>query len=119
MKIWLAVLAAACLTVVMFDRTVSAADEDPAAKPHHTLKDIIEKADTNHDGKIDKDELAAVKNVKSAERLKKLDTNNDGIIDEDEIKVGLANAAKHAHKNPDAAATDAAKPDAAAPAATK
>ena len=102
----LSVLLVAFLLSPVFAEDAPATDDKAKEHKGHSLKDIIEKADTNKDGKLDKDELAAIKNVKNQERLKKLDTNGDGIVDEKEIEVGLENAAKHTHPKKDAAAAD-------------
>jgi hypothetical protein len=48
---------------------------------------VFARADANNDGKIDKDELAAIekKSPRVAAVLQKADTNKDGVIDEKEI----------------------------------
>jgi hypothetical protein len=48
---------------------------------------LFAKVDANKDGKIDKDELAGVKEEKLAAMLKKWDANNDGEIDEKEMAL--------------------------------
>jgi hypothetical protein len=46
---------------------------------------LFARVDANKDGKIDKDELAGVKEEKLAAMLKKWDANNDGEIDDKEM----------------------------------
>ena len=61
-----------------------AADEDTKPKPPPALPDSVKKYDKNGDGKIDKEEQAAMQKDRQAEFLKKYDKNGDGKIDEAE-----------------------------------
>lgn len=49
--------------------------------PHHGMHDMLEKVDTNHDGKISREEMRAAADA----RFDKLDTNKDGFIDKAEM----------------------------------
>ena len=59
---------------------------------------LFARVDTNKDGKIDKDELAGVKEEKLAGMLKKWDANNDGEIDDKEM-TAARDAMKERRKN--------------------
>lgn len=79
----------------------------------------LEKYDTNNDGKLDKDERAARKADKEAEKqaklLAKYDKNGNGKLDPDEEAAMKADQEKHAHKHPAKPAsseTEAPKPPA-------
>ena len=50
-------------------------------------KEVLDKYDKNHDGKLDADERAAMKSdraTRKAERLQKYDKNHDGKLDDSE-----------------------------------
>jgi hypothetical protein len=49
---------------------------------HHN-KGLIERADTNHDGRVSREEYRAMADA----RFDKIDTNHDGFIDQAEIDV--------------------------------
>ncbi len=49
---------------------------------------MMEQADTNHDGKISHDEFKAAHEKRMEEMFKKLDANGDGFIDKDEMAKG-------------------------------
>lgn len=51
-------------------------------------ENMMEQADTNHDGKISHDEFKAAHEKRMEEIFKKLDTNGDGFIDKDEMRKG-------------------------------
>jgi len=66
------------------------AEEPPPPPPgeeggHHGM---MEKADTNHDGKISYDEFKAFHETKMQEHFKKEDLNGDGFIDKEEARKG-------------------------------
>ena len=61
-----------------------AADEDTKPTPTPALPESVKKYDKNGDGKIDKEEQAAMQKARQAEYLKKYDKNGDGKIDEAE-----------------------------------
>lgn len=58
--------------------------EDAAAPDHKGPGPMFERADTNHDGLLSKEEFMA----KHEETFKRLDTNGDGSISKEEIEVG-------------------------------
>lgn len=47
---------------------------------------LMERADTNHDGKISMDEFKAAHEKRVEEMFKRMDTNGDGFIDKDEMR---------------------------------
>lgn len=51
-------------------------------------ENMMEQADTNHDGKISHDEFKAAHEKRMEEMFKKLDANGDGAIDKDEMHKG-------------------------------
>jgi hypothetical protein len=51
-------------------------------------RNMLESADTNHDGKVSYEEFKAEHEKHMQEMFKKLDTNGDGFIDESERKAG-------------------------------
>ncbi len=51
-------------------------------------RNIMEEADTNHDGKVSFDEFKAAHEKRLEERFKKLDANGDGSVDKDELRKG-------------------------------
>jgi hypothetical protein len=58
-------------------------------------KEMLEKFDTNKDGKLDDAERTAMRDQLTTERFKKLDTNNDGVLSLAEFKA--AKQGKHHH----------------------
>ncbi|HEY3327838.1 MAG TPA: EF-hand domain-containing protein [Novimethylophilus sp.] len=51
-------------------------------------ENMMEQADTNHDGKVSHDEFKAAHEKRMEEMFKKLDANGDGFIDKDEMRKG-------------------------------
>ncbi len=78
-----AVILASTLTA-----TAWAADKDPPKKPaenpevERMVANLLERFDTNKDGKISKDEAKG----KLAENFDRFDTNKDGYLDKDELR---------------------------------
>jgi len=66
---------------------VQAAEGEPKPKPARALPDSVKKYDKNGDGKLDQDEIAALRKDRQEEMLKKYDKNGDGKLDEAESKV--------------------------------
>ena len=79
---------AACLTGLLAQAADAEKKPGPAAA---TRKSLIEKYDTNGDGKLDPAEREAaraeIQKQREAERLKKYDKNHDGKLDEAEMKA--------------------------------
>ena len=74
--------------------SVSAA---PTEKTTTVRKEILDKYDTNHNGVLDPDELAAYEKdraARKAERLRKYDKNHDGRLDESEVAAMRADHEK-------------------------
>jgi Ca2+-binding EF-hand superfamily protein len=67
----------------------AAAGEGDPAKHHH--KSLIERADTNHDGRVSREEYRALADA----RFDKIDTNHDGFIDQAEIDVAREKMKQH------------------------
>ena len=62
-----------------------------------TAAQVLEKFDTNHNGKIDGDEVAALRAAfagADADKLKHFDTNGDGKLDDSEIAAIKADGKK-------------------------
>ena len=57
-----------------------AMENPPMGRPGN----MMEQADTNHDGKVSYDEFKALHEKRMQEHFKKMDTNGDGFIDKDE-----------------------------------
>jgi hypothetical protein len=92
--------------------------ETTAATADRGKAQLFAKYDTNKNGKLDEDEIAAVqKDFAAASKknpLRRLDTNKNGKLDDDEINALLPSAKKGGKKSKKTAA--AAKPDDAKPA---
>ena len=56
---------------------------------------LLEKYDTNKDGKLDDAERKAVRVQLAEERFKKLDTNGNGALSLEEFKAGMAEREGH------------------------
>src|SRR3569623_832006 len=59
--------------------------------------EILQKYDTNKDGKLDDAEKAAMRDARATEAFSKLDTNKDGQLSLDEFKAGRAKMGMHRH----------------------
>jgi Ca2+-binding EF-hand superfamily protein len=87
--------------------TYAAADSGSAAptaaatqsqrEAHHQA--MLAKYDTNHDGKLDANERAVMRDDKLTARFQKLDTNHDGMVTLDEFKANakLGHHGRHMH----------------------
>jgi len=64
-----------------------AADGEAKPKPAPALPDWVKKYDKNGDGKLDREESAALQKDRQQEMLKKYDKNGDGKLDEEERKA--------------------------------
>ncbi len=53
--------------------------------PAERIAAFIKRADTNSDGKISKEEFAALGKQENEERFSRMDANGDGVVDQDEI----------------------------------
>ena len=51
-------------------------------------ENMMDQADTNHDGKVSHDEFKAAHEKRMEEMFKKLDANGDGFIDKEEMRKG-------------------------------
>jgi Ca2+-binding EF-hand superfamily protein len=80
------------LTICMSGLVAFAADTDKKEK--RSRKTLLEKYDTNKDGKLDKSERQAMHKDRQAEALKKYDKNGDGKLDESERKAARADRRK-------------------------
>ncbi|MEO8417541.1 MAG: EF-hand domain-containing protein [Methylophilaceae bacterium] len=60
------------------------ASQTPTATPHPGQSSHMLMMDTNHDGKISREEFRAAHEKRSEEHFKRMDTNGDGFIDEAE-----------------------------------
>jgi len=84
---WLCPIVLACVTVVVSADLLAGGDEgrrkrrgvDPERR-----QQLLEKFDTDGDGKLDPDERAAAREARRARIREKLDTNGDGEVSEDE-----------------------------------
>lgn len=91
MKTPLLIIAACGLTTLLLPTGVLAAKGD-GVKPK-----TLAHYDTNHNGKLDVDEYAAVRSdfAKSPKgELAKLDTNHDGTLSDDELAAAMNNTRK-------------------------
>lgn len=85
--------------------TYAAADSGSAAPAAQTStwqarhQAMLDKYDTNHDGKLDANERAVMRNDKLTARFQKLDANHDGMITLDEFKANakLGHHGRHLH----------------------
>ncbi len=90
---------------------VHAEDASPAptAIPHSGQSSHMLKMDSNHDGKISRDEFRAAHEKRSEEQFKRMDTNGDGFIDEAEMHAAGEKMREHRkewhekHQKPEAA----------------
>ena len=82
--------------------TYAAADSGSASAPaaqtskwqaHHQA--MLDKYDTNHDGKLDANERAVMRDDKLTARFQKLDSNHDGMITLDEFKANAKLGHRH------------------------
>jgi hypothetical protein len=72
---------------------VAAADTGAApTKPDHAARkaEMLQKFDTNKDGKLDDKEREAARDAMITERFKKLDTDGNGVLSLSEFKAGKA-----------------------------
>jgi hypothetical protein len=88
------------------DNTAGNARPDRAErmKMHEARKaKLLEKFDTNRDGKLDDTERAAARETRAVARFNKLDANGDGKLSFDEFKAGRqARGGMHRHhRGPD------------------
>jgi hypothetical protein len=109
MRILATLIALACAAV---PAALSAADQDDHSRREQVREKLLAKYDTNHDGKLDASERAAMKadlakrREERQERLKKnhpelfakIDTNGDGKLEPDEIRAWRA---QHHHHDGD------------------
>lgn len=56
---------------------------------------MLDKYDTNHDGKLDASERAAMRDDKLTARFQKLDANHDGVVTLDEFKANAKLGHRH------------------------
>lgn len=77
-------MAASAALLLALQGTAWAMDGGPGSdREHH---EMMEQADTNHDGKVSFDEFKAFHDKRMQEHFKKMDTNGDGFIDKDEMR---------------------------------
>ena len=85
------------------------ASPTPAAAPHPGQSSHMLKMDTNHDGKISRDEFRAASEKRSEEHFKRMDANGDGFIDKAEMQAAVEKMREHRkewhekHQKPEAA----------------
>jgi hypothetical protein len=72
--------------------------QDWKAKREERKLKMLEKYDTNKDGKLDEAERAVMKNDRAEIQFKKLDKDGNGVITLDEFKAGRMQA-RHGHKH--------------------
>lgn len=87
---WCKAGCAAALVAWVSAQTVSAQD----ASPDHPLSPRLAKYDTNHDGKLDDNERAALKADREKKLLAKYDANHDGKLDDNERAAAKADRVK-------------------------
>jgi hypothetical protein len=95
MSKWFKLSAFALAAMMAISTGVRAGDEEKGEKKKGAAGEkggegrggILAKADANHDGKIDANEIAAIQQPKLQEIVKKWDTNADGVVDEKEIEA--------------------------------
>lgn len=79
------VAAGAALVLILQGMAWAGDQPDAEGGEHHGM---LEKADTNKDGKLSYDESKAFQEKRMQERFKKMDANNDGFVDKDEVRKG-------------------------------
>ena len=67
------------------------------AKREQRKIEMLEKYDTNHDGKLDAAERKVMLDDRAAAEFKKMDTNGDGIVTLDELKAFKEKQAAERH----------------------
>ena len=85
------------VTICMSGLIAFSADTDKKEK--RTRAKLLEKYDTNKDGKLDKSERQAMHKDRQAEALKKYDKDGDGKLDESERKAARADRHKTDESN--------------------
>ncbi len=87
-----------CIAVVLTANSMICAESEPATAPEAEVakptdavvkggKHGIDKYDTDKNGSLSKEELAAISEGKAKDRFLALDTNQDGAVDAEEIKA--------------------------------
>ena len=82
-------LVAALVTLAPAALLAATATTTPNATPpaHGQRGDWFTRLDTNHDGAISREEMAAANDQRTAKMFDQLDTNHDGLITQEEIRA--------------------------------
>lgn len=95
-------LFAAVAALVLGSQAVHAEDAEKEKPARSINKErIMEKYDTNKDGALSKEELAAAPDRVSKTMLEKGDTNKDGALSKDEVEAIKSDRKEHSKKDDD------------------